>query len=85
MEQITGNGKYQYNHTRKRQAKFQVNGIYYALPYGKVKGLLTVKVLKCYTNSAMVEVVESHRKIDKPYLESKSNVIVVPFKKMELI
>ena len=73
MEQITGNGKYQYNHTRKRQAKFKVGGTYYALPYGKVKGLLTV------------EVVESHRKIDKPYLESKSNVIVVPFKKMELI
>ena len=85
MEQITGNGKYQYNHTRKRQAKFQVNGIYYALPYGKVQGLLTVKVLKCYTNSAMVEVIESHRKIDKPYLKSKSNVIVVPYKKMELI
>ena len=37
MEQITGNVKYQYNHTRKRQAKFKVGGTYYALPYGKVK------------------------------------------------
>ena len=85
MEQITGNGKYQYNHTRKRQAKFKVGGTYYALPHEKIKGLLTVKVLKCYVNSAMVEVVECHRKIDKPYLKKMSNVIVVPYKKMELI
>ena len=41
MEQITGNGKYQYNHAKKKQAKFKVGDVCYAT-HEKFVGLIRV-------------------------------------------
>lgn len=84
MEQITGNGKYQYNHAKKKQAKFKVGDVCYAT-HEKFVGLMRVEILKCNENSAMVKIIVCAKEQDEKEQSKLNDITIIPYKRMKKI